>query len=388
MEWQAWATLGVLLVAMSTLAVSRFAPDLVLLAALTVLVTIGVVGPVEAFSGLSNEGPLTVAVLFAVAAGLRESGGVGLVVQQLLGRSTSVLATQARLMFPSAVISSVMNNVPLVASLLPGIIDWTRTKGTSASRLLLPLSYASILGGMCTLIGTSTNLVVGGLVAEEIAKGTSGLENLGIFDISWLGVPAALVGLLYVLAFSKTLLKDRRSAMSHLENPREYSMEMLVEPDSPLVGQTIEDAGLRHLPGLFLMEIDRGEQVLAAVPPQERLQPNDRLVFVGVVESVVDLQKIRGLKPATEQLFKLDAPRSQRRLIEAVVSDSYPQHRRERPRQPFSNHLQCCHHRGRAQRPSNSEEGGRHHHPDRRHAATRGASGIRRAAPKTREIFS
>ncbi len=99
---------------------------------------------------------------------------------------------------------------------------------------------------------------------------------------------------------------------------------MVVEPHSPLIGMTIEDAGLRQLPGLFLMEIEREGQIIAAVSPVQRLRENDRLVFVGIVESVVDLQKIRGLKPATDQVFKLNLPRRERRLIEAVVSNTCP----------------------------------------------------------------
>src|SRR5262249_51804923 len=107
-------------------------------------------------------------------------------------------------------------------------------------------------------------------------------------------------------------------------NLRQYTVEMLVEFGSPLVGQSIEQAGLRHLPGLYLVEINREDQVLAAVAPHERLHAGDRLVFVGIVESVADLQKIRGLKPATTQVFKLDAPRVHRCLVEAVVSDTCP----------------------------------------------------------------
>jgi di/tricarboxylate transporter len=147
-----------------------------------------------------------------------------------------------------------------------------------------------------------------------------------MFDITWLGVPLLVVGFVYLITASKSrwLLKDRRPAMSAGDDPREYSLEMLVEPDSPLIGRTIEQAGLRGLHGLFLMEIDRDGHVRAAVEPTERLEPGDRLVFVGVVDSVLELQKIRGLRPATDQVFQLDGPRSERTLVEAVVSNSCP----------------------------------------------------------------
>jgi di/tricarboxylate transporter len=145
-----------------------------------------------------------------------------------------------------------------------------------------------------------------------------------MFDPSWVGLPCAAVGLLYLLLANRWLLPDRRPALSDRDDVRRYTVEMLVEPGSPIVGQTIEQAGLRHLTGLYLAEIDRDGQVIPAVGPHERLHANDRLVFVGIVESVVDLQKFRGLTPATDQVSKLAVPRTHRCLIEAVVSNACP----------------------------------------------------------------
>src|SRR5699024_6451278 len=124
--------------------------------------------------------------------------------------------------------------------------------------------------------------------------------------------------------FSGRLLPSRGAAITEFDNPREYSVEMLVEPDGALPGQTIEQAGLRQLPGMFLAELTRDGNVLPAVAPDQPLQGGDRLLFVGIVDSVVDLQKLRGLVPANNQVHKLDAPRRQRVLVEAVVSDSCP----------------------------------------------------------------
>jgi di/tricarboxylate transporter len=145
-----------------------------------------------------------------------------------------------------------------------------------------------------------------------------------MFDVTWVGLPCAIVGAIYLVFLAGKLLPARQPAFSTQADPREYTLEMMIEPGSPLAGKTIEAAGLRHLPGTYLMEIGRGDQVLAAVGPEEKLAAGDRLVFVGIVESVVDLQKIRGLKPATNQVFKLDAPRTERTLIEAVVSNTHP----------------------------------------------------------------
>ena len=133
-----------------------------------------------------------------------------------------------------------------------------------------------------------------------------------MFDITWVGVPAALVGGIYLIFAARYLLPDRRPALSTQDDPKEYTVEMQVEADSPLVGKTIENAGLRHLPGLFLAEIDRDGNAIPAVSPREILRAGDRLLFVGVVESVVELQRIRGLVPATDDVFQLKAPRPQR----------------------------------------------------------------------------
>jgi di/tricarboxylate transporter len=297
----------------------RSSPDLVLLGGLTILLVAGVVDPREALAGFGNEGLITVAVLFVVAEGLRQTGGITVIGQKLLGQPSSVRAAQLRIMLPTALMSAFMNNTPVVAMALPLIGDWARRVRLSVTHLLLPLSYAAILGGLCTLVGTSTTLVVNGLLLDE-----PGADKLGMFDIAQVGVPVMIVGLIYLLVTTVWLLPERKPAFTQQEDPREYTVEMIVDPGSPLTGKTIEEAGLRHLPGMYLMEIDRDGHVLAAVASSERLQGNDRLIFVGVVESVVDLQKIPGLKPAIDHSFQLKGPRSERCLIEAVVSNSCP----------------------------------------------------------------
>ncbi len=319
MDWEGWTTIGVLVIVLALMAANWVGTDVVLCGGLALLVALQIVSPAEALSGLANEGMVTVGVLFIVAAGLRETGGMSLIASRLLGRSQSERTAQIRLMAPVVAMSAFLNNTPLVAMLLPVVRDWARLHRISPSKLLMPLSYASILGGACTLIGTSTNLVIVGLL-----RSAPDLPTLELFDIAWVGLPCALIGLVYIVSATPWLLRSRRPAISDLDDPREYSVEMSVDPSGPLVGQTIEAAGLRHLPGMYLMEINRNGQILAAVSPLERLAANDQLVFVGIVESVVDLHKIRGLVPASDQLFKLDAPRSERCLIEAVVSDTCP----------------------------------------------------------------
>lgn len=331
MSLEAWITIAVVVGVLLGLALTRIAADLIMLAALTALMAIDAIvpgvtifdKPVDGILGFANEGVLTVGVLFAVAAGLRETGGMAMLVQRMLGMPKSLAAAQARMMLPTAGMSAFMNNTPLVAMMMPVVIDWSKKLRQPASKLLLPLSYAAVLGGVCTLVGTSTNLVVHGLMIEhERASGVARPVGLHMFDITWVGVPCALAGLIYILIASKWLLPDRTPAVSSTTDPREYTVEMMVEEGSALVGKTIEQAGLRQLPGLFLIEIERAGEVLPAVAPQTTLLANDRLVFAGMVDAVVDLQKIRGLRPATSQVFKLDSPRAIRCLIEVVVSNT------------------------------------------------------------------
>ena len=315
----AWLTWLVTLTCIGVLAFTRLGPDLVLVAGLTLLLLLGVVSPAQAFGGLANEAVLTVAVLYIVAAGLRNTGAIDALIRRIFGRPRTVLGAQLRMMLPVAAISSFVNNTPVVAAFLPAVSDWAKRQRISSSKLMIPLSYASIFGGTCTLIGTSTNLVVNGLL-----KSQAHLPGMSFFEIAWIGIPCALIGLLYVLLTSRWLLPTRNPVLAQLENSREYTVEMLVISGSPLDGQSIAAAGLRQLPGLFLVDIERNDRIIAAAGPDERLQVGDRLVFAGITESVVDLQRIRGLVPATDQVFKLDAPRTARSLVEAVIAAHSP----------------------------------------------------------------
>jgi di/tricarboxylate transporter len=327
-----WITIGIVLAMLLGLSLTRVAADLIMLAALATLLVTGVLDEKQALAGFANEGVITVGILFAVAAGLRETGGMAMVAQRVLGSPKSIAAAQLRMMAPTAVMSGFMNNTPLVAMMMPVVIDWAKRLRIPASKLLMPLSFATILGGICTLIGTSTNLVVHGLLlehqrhvaAEQVKAGLTPdpVVGLGMFDLTLIGLPCMIAGLAYILIASRWLLPDRTPPVSTTADPREYTVEMTVEPGGALVGRTIEQAGLRQLPGLFLIEIERGGEVLPAVAPQVALQADDRLIFAGVVDAVVELQKIRGLRPATNQVYKLDSPRAVRCLIEVVVSNT------------------------------------------------------------------
>lgn len=319
MGWEAWLTLAVVVACFATMALTTAAPDIVMSAGLTLLLITGVLLPAEALAGFANQGMLTVAVLYVVVSGLTETGAVGWLVQHVLGRPRRLGEAQARLMLPAAGLSAFLNNTPVVAVFLPAVKVWARRNGLSLSKLLIPLSFASIAGGTCTLIGTSTNLVVNGLLLEQ-----AGETGLSMFDLAWVGLPVTAGVLLFLLTVGRRLLPDRDEPLVHGDSLREYMAELVVEPRSPLEGRSIEEAGLRALPGLYLAEIERDGEVLPAVGPAMRLQSNDRLIFVGAIESVVDLHRIRGLRPATDQVHKLQGDRKDRAFFEAVVSDTCP----------------------------------------------------------------
>lgn len=328
MTWESWVALVTIALLLYALARDVASTDVLLMGAVTVFMSMSMFSdrfptPRDFAAGFGNEGLLTVAVLFVVAAGLTETGAVAMVAERFMGRPRTVTGAQARIMLPVAGVSALLNNTPVVAMFIPVVNEWARKIKVSPSKLFIPLSYAAVLGGTCTLIGTSTNLVVQGLMIEA-QKTDPTMPVMGMWTISPIGLPSALMGIAFVLLVSSRLLPSRKPAGVTASDPREYTVEMLVEPNSAIDGQTIEAAGLRHLPGVYLSAIERGGEALIAVGPEQILRGHDQLIFVGVVDSVVDLHKTRGLVPATRQVFKLNDPRPDRCLVEAVVSDTCP----------------------------------------------------------------
>ena len=317
--WEGWFSLGVVLASFAVFALTRIAPDMVTTAALTLLLVTGILTPAEGLAGFANEGMLTVAVLYVVVTGLTETGAVAWISQTLLGQPRSAGHARLRLMMPVAAMSAFMNNTPVVAIFIPAVQEWARRHRLELSHLMIPLSYASIAGGTCTLIGTSTNLVVNGLYTSRTEQ-----PGIGFFELAWIGLPVVAVVFVFLLTAGQWLLPKRTSAAASNQDVRQYTAEMMVPSDSPLVGKSIEDAGLRQLPGLFLIEIDRAGRFIPAVSSSEVLQGDDRLVFAGILDSVLELQRTRGLLPATDQVFKLSGPRHGRCFVEAVLSDTCP----------------------------------------------------------------
>ena len=317
--WDAWLTIGVVAAVLVVLVFTRLSADFVFVGGLTVLLVGGVLDAGAALSGFSAPGMITVGVLYVVVAGLQETGGLAWISHHVLGFPKGARRAQLRMLMPVIPLSAFLNNTPVVAMFIPVVTEWCRRLRISPSRMLIPLSYASIFGGMCTLIGTSTNLVVNTMYQTRYQN-----DGLGMFEITKLGVPCAVVGVAYLIFFSHRLLPGRKAMEEVFENPREYTLELEVSPKSQLAGNSIEKSGLRHLPGAYLAELIRDGQIVSAVSPSEILKEGDRLVFVGNIDSMRSLYSQQGLQPAPEQLFKLDTPRHQRCLVEAVVSHTCP----------------------------------------------------------------
>lgn len=318
MEWDAIVTLCTLAAALGTLIFTGLAADLVLVAAMTFLLVSGILAPAQALAGFGNPGVVTIAVLYVVAAGLKETGAVQWIARRMLGHPQTARGAQLRMIAPTGLLSGFMNNTAVVAMFIPAIQDWAQRLGIPASKLLLPLSYAAILGGTCTLIGTSTNLVVDGLLQSQLDI------HLGLFDLVWIGLPLLIVGGAFLVLFAARLLPDRGGVTEELEQVREYGVEVEVVGPGPLVGLTIAEAGLRALTYGYLTEIDRGGRLITAVEPDRTLQAGDKLYFVGAPECASELRRIQGLKPANGSVHKLEVANHQRCLVEVVLGQEFP----------------------------------------------------------------
>ncbi|MCW4466161.1 SLC13 family permease [Glutamicibacter sp. MNS18] len=317
MGFDAILTMIIVAAVLGLLAATRLAADIILMGAALALMLLGILTPVEALAGFSNTGVITVAVLYVVAAGLSETGAVQWIAQNLLGRPSSVRGAYARMLLPVAGLSALLNNTTVVAMMLPAIQEWASRLRIPASKLLIPLSYMAILGGTITLIGTSTNLVVDGLLQSE--KGVS----LRMFDIAAVGLPLTVIGAVFLTLVGDKLLPDRQGALEQMQSAREYAVEFKVVPRGPVAGKTVAAAGLRSLTHGYLTRVERDEHMVVEVTPELVLDPEDVLIFVGAPECANELRQVRGLEPNAGDVNKLAIRHSQRRLVEAVVGPDF-----------------------------------------------------------------
>ena len=321
MDFSAVWTLVVVAGMVAALALGRGSVEYILSAALTLLMVSGVLTPREALAGFSNEGMITVALLFILSEAIRHTGALDASVYRFLGvyhRRPNLSLLLLKMMAPIAAFSAFLNNTAIVAIFMPIIKKWTRSSRLPASKFFIPLSFATVLGGCVTLIGTSTNLVVHGLMLNN------GLDGFQFFELGKVGLPVTVVGLLYLAFVGKNFLPDRQGVSEFvMQHSREYVIEMRIKKGCPLAGKTVKRAGLRNLKGLFLVDIERGGRSLGPVSSKEILEADDRLMFAGVTSAVLDLQDIPGLVPADE-MFEKDFATMRTHMVEAVVSHGAP----------------------------------------------------------------
>ena len=268
-----------------------YSPAKTFFIAVIVLSIFGVLSADEILMGFANEQIATIMLLLVIGGILNRSSILDLGFKKLFSNVKSYSGFIFRMVTGVSFTSAFINNTPIVAILIPYVYKWGKTNNINSSKLMIPLSFAAILGGTATLVGTSTNLLVNGLAMEY------GLESLGVFDFTIVGLPLIFIGLIYLLIFGNKMLPNKTDPLEDFtESPRKYIAEVRVNPNSELVGKTIMEANLRHLDDLFLAEIIREDELIAAVSSNDVLQARDILLFAGDVNTISDMiENVPGL---------------------------------------------------------------------------------------------
>ncbi len=310
----AWITIATVLTMFCIMLFTKLRAEIVFLGAIGVLFVTGVLDAKEAFSGFSSASVVTIGVLFVVVAGLTHTGVLQWIVKHLLGEPKTYSKAIVRLMMPVAVLSSFLSNTTVVA-LFVGIVKmWAKKLNVSPSKLLIPLSYASGMGGICTLIGTPPNLIISGLYTENTGV------TMNVLAPTIPGLFCLAIGVLSVIAMQK-LLPNRKAPESAFESTSEYTIELLVPSDNKFIGQSIEEAGLTDIHGGTLIELkhyDRG--ILSPVPAYEMILGGDRLIFAGHIDELLDLKKNYNFVNADHHIFTYDEVAKDRQLRTAFVT--------------------------------------------------------------------
>lgn len=267
------------------------------------------------FQGFSNQAVITIAAMFIVSAGIHHSGGTQIFVSYLLKNTSSFKHAMCQLFLPIVPLSAFLNNTPIVSALIPAIQVWSKNINISSSKLMIPLSYAAILGGTITLIGTSTNLVVN----SQYQKITG--NSFGLFDISIIGIPVAILGFLFIYFFGDKLLPNHNKQT--FTDFKSFTFEMKVLKDCSLINKSILLSGLRELKTAYLIEIKRNNTIISAVASEEIILENDILIFTGNIkdiQSLLDIQHLNLLE--SSHLTTLEEQHPERVLIEAIITDN------------------------------------------------------------------
>ena len=309
----AWITIATVLTMFTVLLLTKLRADLVFLGAISILFVTGVLDAKEAFSGFSATSVVIIGVLFVVVAGLTHTGVLQWIVKHLLGQPDTYSKAIIRLMLPVAGLSSFLSNTTVVA-LFVGIVKmWAKKLDVSPSKLLIPLSYASGMGGVCTLIGTPPNLIISGLYADKTG------QAMNVLATTIPGVFCLFIGMLSIIAMRK-LLPDRKAPEAAFESTSEYTVELLVPSDNPYIGQTVAEAGLKDVRGGSLIEIIHFDEMVLPALPEEPILGGDRLIYSGQIDEILDLKETHGLVSADHHVFTMNEIDRDRQLRTAYVT--------------------------------------------------------------------
>ena len=308
----AWITIVTVLGMFTILLFTKWRSDMVFLGAIGVLYVTGVLDAKEAFSGFSGTSVVTVGVLFVVVAGLTHTGVLQWIVKHLLGTPDSYSKAVSRLMLPVAVLSSFLSNTTVV-TLFVGIVKmWAKKLGVSPSKLLIPLSYASGMGGVCTLIGTPPNLIISGLYEEKTGVA------MNILTTTIPGLFCLAVGVLSIIAMRR-LLPDRKAPESAFESTGDYTVELRVPSDNPYIGQTLGEAGLFHVKGGNVIEMYHFDDMPTPVTEDEPIMGGDHLIYAGQIDELIDMATSHQLVSSDHHVFSMSEVDQDRSLRTAYV---------------------------------------------------------------------
>ena len=303
----AYITLFTVIAAFLLMIFTKLPADMVFLGSVVLLYVTGVLDTKEALSGFSSSSVVTVAVLFVVVCGLVRTGVMQWISKHLLGTPKKYSSAIVRLMLPVAALSSFLSNSAVVAMFIQVVKGWSKKLNIAPSRLLIPLSYASGMGGVCTLIGTPPNLIVSGLYQQH-----TGIA-MGVFTTLPIGLICLAVGILSVLAMSK-FIPTRKSPDDALENTENFTVEFLVPTDNPSVGKTFAEAKLFDVDGGRIVELIRfDKEIISPLTKDEFIFGGDRLVYSGDIEKLLKLGRERGFTSSTKHVFSLD--KTQKRTL-------------------------------------------------------------------------
>ncbi|MBO4673337.1 MAG: SLC13/DASS family transporter [Bacteroidaceae bacterium] len=289
----AWITIVTVLSMFTVLLFTKLRADLVFLGAIGILFVTGVLDAKEAFSGFSSGSVVVIGVLFVVVAGLTYTGVLQWIVKHLLGQPTSYSRAVMRLMLPVAALSSFLSNTTVVALFVDIVKMWSKKLNISPSKLLIPLSYASGMGGVCTLIGTPPNLIISGLYEEHTG------EAMNVLATTIPGLFCLAIGVLSVIAMRR-LLPDRKAPESDVEDTVEYTVEMLVPSNNKYIGETLAYAGLCDVKGGRLIKMWHFDNIRVPINKNEFIMGGDHLIYAGHIKDILELEKTHGLVKGEE----------------------------------------------------------------------------------------